>query len=110
MLKNRKTKHTIGDIVFSSGNFYPFSALPMKVTHIEKQLVTAIPLSSIPFREHFTGQHLDFFSIEEILQVKPDLKDEYPDLFNKKIEKQSKVETCCQKYTSKFCPDCGKII
>lgn len=110
MLKNRKTKHNIGDIVFSSGNFFPFVALPMKVTQIEKKLVTAVPLEHIPTEPHFEGQHLDFFTPSEILEMKPELKEEYPEIFDKNNIQTKEVITCCQKYTSKFCPDCGKLI
>ncbi len=110
MLKNRKTKHNINDIVFSSGAFYGFSALPMKVSHIEKNIITATPLTPIPHREHFEGSHLDFFNLSEILVLKPEFKEKYPDIFGTNNSLNNETVSCCKKYTSKFCPECGKLI
>lgn len=110
MLKNRKTKHNINDIVFSSGAFYGFEALPMKVIHVEKNIVTAEPLTTIPLHNAFEGSHLDFFNLSEILVLKPEFEDKYPDIFGKNNSQTNEVVSCCKKYTSKFCPECGKLI
>ncbi len=110
MLENRKTKHKIGDIVFTSGNFWNFFGIPMKVIHIEKNIVTATPLTPIPYYENFDGSHLDFFTPSEILELRPEFKEKYPDIFDKNNIQTKDDITCCQKYNSKFCPDCGKLI
>lgn len=111
--KQRKTVHKLGDTVFTSGAFLGSMAVPAKVVKIEKnKLVYAKPLIKSNISGNFCGTHLDFFTKDEILELKPELKDTMPEFFKDDDEesKINKKKKCCKKYNTNFCPECGAKI
>ena len=91
-------KHKIGDVVITSGDFYDGYGIVVKVVRVDGRKVYTEDKDG----KVFEGFHASYFP-----------RDEFNDLDWDKIDwdhpwlKGKSVESCCSKYTSKYCPECG---
>jgi hypothetical protein len=91
-------KKSLGDIVVTSGAFYERHGVIVKVTDVKwKGNVHTIRCEDID-GNGYVGSHGDFFWPS---QWKHDIDTEHPWLSEEQSTK------CCDKYDSKYCPECG---
>ena len=92
-------KHKVGDVVITSGLFYNQHGIVVRVTTIDKGKVVSFSIDG----KGFEGGHSCYFTPQEYAEsgCEWDVDMDHPWL------KGKPVESCCSKYTSKYCPECG---
>jgi hypothetical protein len=110
-----------GDKVLTTGEFYGYNFLPCIVSNVSQYEVTAKEVRSkytIGKESDFFGGHGSFYTIQEgKVRLKERESDGLLDGNTEKlkeaiaiIDSMPKEKTCCEKYETKFCPECGSKI